>query len=92
MQLSTGQVGFTPSTFIVSRKLDIAVDLELDGYAPAHVVSKSSLSGGGAASFVGNAVIGGVVGGALDVGTGATLSHHPNPLLVVLVAMPKKNP
>jgi hypothetical protein len=85
VRLSTGQTGFTPATFTIQRKGDIVVVVTKEGYERAEVVAKSEVSGGGTAGFLGNAVIGGVIGGAMDIGTGAAMSHSPNPLTVVLV-------
>lgn len=88
VRLSTGQTGFSPVTFRVARKEDFAVVVSKEGYETAEVMMKSGVSGGGAAGFVGNAIIGGVIGGAMDIGTGAALSHSPNPLVVQLAPKP----
>jgi len=45
---------------------------------------KTQLAGTGAAGFAGNLVAGGVAGMWLDVSTGATLEHSPNPVSVIL--------
>ncbi|WP_210247459.1 hypothetical protein [Neoaquamicrobium microcysteis] len=45
------------------------------------------MSGGGAAGLAGNILIGGVIGAGVDVATGATLDHHPNPANIYLVPL-----
>lgn len=90
VRLSTGQTGFSPVTFRVTRKEDFVVVVSMEGHETAEVIMKASVAGGGAVGFVGNAIIGGVIGGAMDIGTGATMSHSPNPLIVKLA--PKTPP
>ena len=42
------------------------------------------VAGGGAAGFAGNILLGGVIGMGVDAASGATLEHHPNPVVAVL--------
>lgn len=84
VRLSNGFTGVTPASFTVPRKGTIVVTFTKDGYEPAQVEVKAQLSGTGTAGFLGNAIIGGVIGGGIDVATGATLSHTPNPVIVTL--------
>ena len=84
VRLSTGQTGFSPATFTIPRKGDLVVVVTKEGYDRKEIVIKAEVSGGGTAGFLGNAVIGGIIGGAMDIGTGAALSHSPNPLNVTL--------
>ena len=86
VRLSTGQTGVTPATFTIPRKGDLSVTVSMDGYETQEVFLSSKLSGAGTAGFLGNALIGGVIGGGIDVISGATLSHTPNPVIVSLVA------
>lgn len=75
----------TPCTFKMQRKEKFDVTIRKAGYqtATAHVASK--LSGGGGAGFLGNAVIGGVIGAGVDATSGAMRDLTPNPLKVKLV-------
>ena len=45
----------------------------------------TKVSGNGAAGMAGNFLLGGVIGAGVDVATGATRDHHPNPAHIVLV-------
>ena len=74
----------TPCTFEVSRKAEFIVKLEADGYKTQEIPVKTQLAGGGAAGFAGNILLGGVVGMAVDAGTGSTLEHVPNPVHAAL--------
>jgi hypothetical protein len=85
VRLSTGQTGFSPTTFTIPRKGDLVVVVTKEGFDRKEVVVKAEVSGGGTAGFLGNVVIGGIIGGAMDIGTGAALSHSPNPLAVTLI-------
>jgi hypothetical protein len=84
VKLSNGFTGLTPVSFTVPRKGDIVVTVSKDGYEPVQIEVKSKLDGKGTAGFLGNALIGGVIGGGIDVATGATLAHLPNPVKVTL--------
>jgi hypothetical protein len=90
IRLSNGNTGVTPATFIVPRKGDVYVTVFKDGYETAGVVVPAKISSNGAVGFLGNAIVGGVLGGGIDVYTGATLSHTPNPVVFKLV--PKRVP
>lgn len=85
VRLSNGFTGITPATFTVPRKGDLMVTVSKDGYETSDVALPSQLAGAGTAGFLGNALIGGIIGGGVDMATGATLSHVPNPLKVSLV-------
>ncbi len=42
------------------------------------------VAGAGVAGFAGNIVAGGIIGMGVDAASGATLEHHPNPVVAVL--------
>lgn len=74
----------TPCTFKMPRKAEFDVTVTKAGFKTwtGHVTHH--VSGAGGAGFVGNALIGGVIGAGVDVATGATLNLVPNPLSVTL--------
>jgi hypothetical protein len=49
----------------------------------------TKFAGAGAAGLAGNVLVGGVVGMGVDVATGATLEHFPNPVAANLVPVAK---
>lgn len=90
---SLGHTCTTPCTIEVSRKSEFSVVVKKDGYADATVPVQTRVAGSGAAGFVGNVLLGGVVGMAADAATGATLEHYPNPVNVTLEAVsPTRRP
>jgi hypothetical protein len=74
----------TPCTIRMPRKDAFTVTVSKTGYKTVSMDVKTKLADSGAAGFVGNALIGGVIGAAVDVGSGATLDLTPNPLNVTL--------
>jgi len=82
---SIGLVGTTPATFKVSRKGGFTVTIEKEGYESVTVQVISQIAGAGAAGMAGNVVLGGLIGAAVDAGTGATKQIKPNPISVTLV-------
>jgi hypothetical protein len=85
VRLSNGFTGTTPAIFKIPRKGDLIVTVSMAGYETSNVTVTTGLSGGGTAGLLGNALIGGLVGGGIDVATGAALSHKPNPVTVNLL-------
>lgn len=84
VRISNGFTGRTPFTFTVPRKGDLIVTLSHPGYVSQEHVLHSGVAGKGAAGVAGNVLIGGVIGIGVDMATGASLSHKPNPLVVTL--------
>lgn len=84
VRLSNGFSGVTPVDFTLNRKQEVAATFSLEGYSSQTVEVDTVVAGAGAAGFVGNALIGGIIGGGIDIATGATLTHKPNPVHVVL--------
>jgi len=74
----------TPCKLKLPRKEGFDVTITLEGYKPQTVHVASKVQGGGAAGFVGNAVVGGVLGGAIDASSGAMKDLVPNPVKVKL--------
>lgn len=86
-----------PCVVKVSRKDKFTVTARREGYVPQSVYVDTKVSGKGAAGFAGNILAGGVVGMGVDVATGATLDHTPNPVVIRLQpdnapAMPAPEP
>ncbi|MDR3506387.1 MAG: translation initiation factor 2 [Caulobacteraceae bacterium] len=76
----------TPCTIRMPRKDAFTVTVSKPGYKTSVTDVKPKIASNGAAGFLGNALIGGVIGAAVDVGSGATLDLSPNPLHIDLVA------
>lgn len=74
----------TPCLIKVPRKDEFVASFALPGYARRDVQVSTKVSGGGAAGFVGNALIGGAIGAGVDVYNGASLDHDPNPVVTEL--------
>jgi hypothetical protein len=84
VQLSTGLQGKTPATFELSRKHDLVVTISKEGYETVNVNVVPKVAGAGGAAMAGNVVLGGLVGAAVDAGTGSMYDLKPNPVHVVL--------
>ena len=74
----------TPCTISVNRKDEFTVTFKMVGFQDQQVFVKTILAPEGMAGVAGNVLIGGVVGAGVDVATGASLMHSPNPVKVVL--------
>jgi hypothetical protein len=84
VRTSLNQTCTTPCTLTVGRKDEFSVIISLAGYGSQTVDVKTRVAGAGAAGFVGNVLVGGVIGMGADAATGATLEHFPNPVQVRL--------
>lgn len=87
VNLSTGLAGKTPASFKVHRRGGFVVTIEKDGYERVEVQVESQVAGGGAAGMAGNVILGGLIGAAVDAGSGAMLELKPNPIRVDLVPL-----
>jgi len=87
--------GITPATFKIPRKGAFTVKITKEGYNPVVMRVETQVSEEGGAALAGNICIGGCLGGALDVSSGATLEHVPRAINVTLVEegyYPEVNP
>ncbi|AFL76304.1 SHOCT domain-containing protein [Thiocystis violascens] len=84
VKLSNGMVGKTPATFKLPRKDSLVVDLHKVGYEAVKVNVRPQISGAGGAGMAGNVLLGGIIGVAVDAGTGAMNDLKPNPIHVRL--------
>jgi hypothetical protein len=73
-------VGATPARLVLSRTQTHQVDVELPGYAPYHAVLKPGLN----PWLIGNVLVGGVIGVAIDWAAGATHRLYPGDINVHL--------
>lgn len=90
VELSNGLMGKTPATFKLPRKSALVVKISKEGYEPVDVNVTPQIAGAGSAGMVGNVFLGGIVGAAVDTGTGAMYDLKPNPISVKLVPLAKK--
>ncbi|MBY0567250.1 MAG: PEGA domain-containing protein [Hyphomonadaceae bacterium] len=83
----------TPCTFPdVRRNSDFTVTIIKEGYETWTGTVTHQTAGGGAAGMAGNVVFGGLIGVAVDAGSGATQELVPNPLNVTLTPLPAPAP
>lgn len=86
-QVSTSngfQCAATPCTFRMSRKDPFRVTVSLEGYQTEEREVTTGMSSNGTVGLAGNVIFGGIVGGAVDVTSGALNDLTPNPLIVIL--------
>ena len=85
IKLSNGLSGKTPATFTLPRKDALVVKIQKAGYEPVEVNITPQVSGAGGAGMAGNVLVGGLIGAAVDAGSGAMNDLLPNPVRVNLV-------
>ncbi len=88
VSLSSGETCTTPCTLEKKRKDPFTVTVEREGYELVEAQIVSQVAGAGAAGMAGNVLVGGIIGMAVDAGTGATKELIPNPLEVKLNPLP----
>lgn len=84
VKLSNGMTGTTPTSFKVARKDNLTVTISKHGYETSTVNVTSQTSSGGGAAMAGNILVGGLIGAAVDAGSGAMNELKPNPVKVTL--------
>jgi hypothetical protein len=52
----------------------------------------TKVSGGGTAGLAGNILLGGIIGGAIDVSSGSMNDHFPNPVVIALAPLDPNAP
>jgi hypothetical protein len=82
----------TPCTIVLPRSQEFEVTFAKAGYEPRTVNLVTNVRPGGATGVAGNAIVGGLIGVAVDTGTGAALAHCPNPLKVTLRRIGSREP
>ncbi len=89
--LSNGLRCNTPCSLTVKRNASLVVDIVKEGYEPVRATVTPRISGGGAAGMAGNVIVGGLIGAAIDAGSGAMYDLVPNPLRVTLVPIEERS-
>ena len=84
IELSNGLTGTTPASFKLPRSEAVVVRTKKEGYEPVEVNVTPQISGGGGAGMAGNVILGGLIGAAVDAGSGAMKDLRPNPVEVTL--------
>lgn len=84
VRLSNGMTGTTPASFKLPRDSVLTVVIEKPGYKTATVQVNHCTATPGAVGMAGNLVFGGIIGGGVDLATGATQDLTPNPVFVQL--------
>jgi hypothetical protein len=84
VQTSLGFQCITPCVLNVPRKTEFTVTYSKPGYEAQTIPVLTRMGGGGAAGLAGNVLVGGAIGIGVDVATGATLEHYPNPVIATL--------
>ena len=74
----------TPCTFMMPRKSEFDVTVTMTGYKTWHGRVSHHMAGGGGAGFLGNALVGGVIGAGIDLSSGAMMDLAPNPMDITL--------
>ena len=82
--LSTGLKCITPCVLEMKRKHGFSGEFSKEGYQSISFHVLSSVSGGGAAGFAGNVIIGGLIGMGIDAMSGSMKTLSPNPVHAVL--------
>lgn len=88
VKLSNGLTGKTPSSFKLDRKANLVVTITKEGYEKVDVNVTPQVAGAGSAGMAGNILLGGLIGAAVDAGSGAMYDLKPNPVKVNLVKLP----
>jgi hypothetical protein len=74
----------TPCTFKMPRKSEFSVTITKAGYKTWTGQVTHHVAAGGGAGMAGNVVLGGLIGGVVDISSGAMMDLVPNPLTVKL--------
>lgn len=82
--LSNGLQCKTPCSLKLPRNENCIVKIERDGYEPVEVTVTPQTSDAGSAGMAGNILLGGLIGAAVDAGSGAMYDLKPNPVSVKL--------
>jgi hypothetical protein len=87
VRLSSGETCKTPCTLTKKHNDKFMVFITKKDYEPVEVAVSHKTCDAGAAGMAGNVLLGGLIGVAVDAGTGATQELCPNPVKVALVPL-----
>ena len=73
VEVSSGEQGTTPCSFLLKRNQSVLLKITKEGYHPETVTVYPTLAGAGV-----------ILGGLIDYGTGAVYNLTPNPVHVML--------
>lgn len=82
--LSNGLSCKTPCALKLKRNESVNVEISKKGYETVKVNVVPQISGSGSAGMAGNVILGGIIGAAVDAGSGAMYDLKPNPIQVKL--------
>lgn len=86
VRLSSGQYCITPCELDVSRKGDLSVTVEMEGYKPYKSTMPATIDGAAVAGYTTfNLVMLPVINDVVDYNTRANYSRKPNPLHVAFI-------
>lgn len=88
VRTSTGFLCTSPCTIKHPRRDSFEVTITKKGFQTAQARISAQVAGGGAVGVTGNVLIGGLMGIATDVHSGASKDLVPNPLNVTLIPEP----
>jgi hypothetical protein len=74
----------TPCSLKMPRKSMFTATISKEGYKSVDIQVTNTVKTGGGTAMAGNILIGGLIGGAVDVSSGAMLDLTPNPAEVTL--------
>tara|TARA_R110000868_G_scaffold691_2_gene4948 strand:+ start:1917 stop:2378 length:462 start_codon:yes stop_codon:yes gene_type:complete len=77
----------TPCAIKMPRRSEFVATVERNGYETVTVNVTHQVSGAGGASMAGNVLVGGLIGAAVDAGTGSMHDLVPNPVHINLVPL-----
>ena len=81
---STGWTCITPCKIEIKRRTAFALDIEKEGYQAIRMMVRAEIDSAGRTGLAGNIIFGGLIGAAIDSGSGAMYSHPVNPLVIQL--------
>ena len=84
IQTTTGHTCKGSCTIKIPRKEAFSITASAPGYQTEVIDVKTRVSRRGVVGVAGNAIIGGVIGVAIDTANGASLNHDPNPVILQL--------
>lgn len=82
----------TPCSLKMKRNAEFAVTLSKEGYQTITENISNKVSGEAGATMAGNVLVGGLVGAAIDAGSGAMKDLTPNPLDITMTPTSAADP